>query len=94
GIGANTAVFTVVQSVLLRPLEYRDSERLVTVWSRNRTGGRTYAVSGPDYHDWRRESTAFEAFAYWTGGAESVRTGETAEQVNAAAVTSDFFRVF
>ncbi|MDX2149359.1 MAG: ABC transporter permease [Bryobacteraceae bacterium] len=94
GIGANTAVFTVVNAVLLQPLEYRDSERIVAVSSRNKTTGRTYAVSGPDYHDWRRQSTVFEAVAYWTGGAESIRVGSVAEQVNAAAVTEDFFRVF
>ena len=64
GIGANTAIFSVVNAVLLRPLAYRDPERLVThPAQRHRSGG------GANYIDWRDQSRSFEAMAaaeYWS----------------------------
>ncbi|HSC45347.1 MAG TPA: ABC transporter permease [Candidatus Acidoferrum sp.] len=64
GIGANTAIFSVVNTVLLRPLPYKDADRLVTVWSNNRTRGYdTDLVSPLDFADWRSQSTAFEKLA-------------------------------
>ena len=62
GIGANTAVFSVVNAVLLRPLAYRNPERIVSLsplWKKSgRSGGTS---SAPDFHDWHDQSAAFDA---------------------------------
>ena len=62
GIGANTAIFSVVHGVLLRPLPFAESERLVGVWGHHVTIGRETA-SLPDFLDWRRQSRAVEDMA-------------------------------
>jgi len=95
GIGANTAVFSVVNAVLLRPLPYPDPDRIVTIrnyWKKTAAIGSH--ISAPDYHDWRNQSTAFESMAYWSGGPTAVIAGGASEYAQAAFVTSDFFRVF
>jgi putative ABC transport system permease protein len=64
GIGANAAVFSVVNAVLLRPLAYKDSDRLVTILHREKN-----PVAVANYIDWRDQSRSFEAMAaadYWT----------------------------
>src|SRR5688572_5871130 len=69
GIGANTAIFTVVNALLLRPLPYRDADRLVTVWQDMRARGGPadeWATPG-NYADWRNEKTLFEEVAVLTG---------------------------
>jgi putative ABC transport system permease protein len=64
GIGANTAIFGVVNTVLLRPLPYKDAARLVTVWGLNRAQGlNTDLVSLPDFADWRSQNHVFESMA-------------------------------
>ncbi|HXB72929.1 MAG TPA: hypothetical protein VNY05_32130 [Candidatus Acidoferrales bacterium] len=63
GIAANTAVFTVVNAVLLRPLAYRDAGRIVTVASLWKKSGNQGNVSAPDFHDWHDQSASFAALA-------------------------------
>jgi putative ABC transport system permease protein len=63
GIGANTAIFTVVDVLLLRPLPYRDPSRLVRVWSANPRGIPRNAVSPADYFDWREQAAGFDSLA-------------------------------
>ena len=65
GIGANTAMFSVVNSVLLKPLDYQDPGRIVTLSSLWKTSGSHGQVSAPDFHDWHDQSTAFSAMAYY-----------------------------
>src|SRR5450432_2705247 len=91
GIGANTAVFSVVNAVLLKPLAYRDADRIVTLrnfWKQTETVGTQ--VSSPDFHDWHDRSTAFEAMAYYSGsgaeGSTAVLTGTTAEYASVTSV--------
>ena len=68
GIGANSAIFSVVDAVLLRPLPYRDSERLVMVWATNVRQGLTRDVTSyPDFTDWRNQSRCFERMAAFAG---------------------------
>ena len=63
GIGANTAIFSVVNAFLLRPLPYGDPDRLVMVDSQQR--GQSVGVSFSDYEDWRRQNTVFDDLAFF-----------------------------
>ena len=63
GIGANTSIFTLVNAVLLRPLPYEESERLVMIWSTDRqNGAREMSVSYPDFEAWRDGTRSFDVF--------------------------------
>jgi putative ABC transport system permease protein len=94
GIGANTAVFSVVNAVLLKPLAYRDPDRIVTLSSLWRKSGGHGLVSAPDFHDWHDQSTAFAAMAYYQDDSTSVMSGASAEYAHVAAVTPELFQVF
>ena len=72
GVGANTAVFSVVNAVLLWPLSYRDPDRIVTLTNPRATGEATTElaiklVSIPNFQDWHDQSSSFEAMAYYRG---------------------------
>ena len=91
GIGANTAIFSVVNGVLLTPLPYRDPSRLVVVWESKGTS--THNVVNPaNYMDWHDRATSFSGLALmsWAG---LTFTGDEAERVQGRAVTPDFFGV-
>ncbi|MEO8658890.1 MAG: ABC transporter permease [Bryobacteraceae bacterium] len=92
GIGANTAVFSVVNAVLLKPLSYNDPDRIVTLWSLNKTNGRRYQVSAPDFHDWKKSASSFESMGYYYYAEKtSVAVANTAEYAQVAGVTPEFF---
>ncbi len=91
GIGANTAVFTVVNGVLLRPLPYSDQDQLVTVWSARRDGSVGSLPSYPDYQSWRAQSESFDGMAFIYGDEKIRRTDEGLKPVLAAYVTGEFF---
>ena len=66
GVGANTAIFSVVRSLLLEPLPFRDPDRLVMLWEADAANPeRTNIVSAPNYLDWQRGVTAFEHTGIW-----------------------------
>jgi len=94
GIGANTAVFSVVNAVLLRPLPYRDPGRIVTLASLWKKSGGAGQVSAPDFHDWHDQSSAFSAMAYYDDDSMAVMSGTSAEYAQVAEVTPEFFQVF
>jgi putative ABC transport system permease protein len=94
GIGANTAVFSVVNAVLLKPLAYRNPDRIVTLSSLWRKSGGQGLVSAPDFHDWHDQSTAFAAMAYYDDDSTAVMSGASAEYAHVAVVTPEFFQVF
>ena len=74
GIGANTAIFSVVNAVLLRPLPFDAPERLMSIVSVRR-GKITRAASYPDYADWKAQSNSFERMACYAGG-DYILTGQ------------------
>jgi predicted permease len=98
GIGANTAVFSVVNAVVLKPLPYRDPGRIVTLSNAVRTPTAANAlaklISVPDFQDWHDQSTVFEAMAYYGTRRVSVTVGTSAEYARLTRVTREFFRVF
>jgi len=67
GIGANTAIFSVVNAVLLRPLPYQNPERLVELWETNPIKGWTDAPAAPaNFYDWEQQNDAFEGMANYS----------------------------
>ncbi len=94
GIGANTAMFSAVNTVLLRPLPYPDSDRLVVIWETEpKQGESNFHVSGPSYQDWQRQSRSFESMALITNCAWDITHGDQSRRVGGAAVSSSFFSV-
>jgi predicted permease len=98
GIGANTAVFSVVHAVLLNPLPYTNPDRIVTLTYLSKggiaTGDRSRQVSLPDFLDWQKASTSFDAIAYFGTGRGSIMTGAIAEFAVMTRVSEGFFRAF
>jgi putative ABC transport system permease protein len=92
GIGANTALFSVVYGVLLRPLQFSDPARLVAIWESNPEAGQPrQRVSAPTFLDWRRNNRSFETVcAFHETSRVSTDTGFP-EQLNGKAVSSGFF---
>ena len=95
GIGATTAIFSVVDAVLLTPLPYGDPDRLVLVWNRmDKTDFPKAPVAAPDIVDYRTETTLFAGFAAMNNVAELALTGSgEPEQIKVGGVTGNFFDV-
>ena len=94
GVGANSAIFTVVNAVMLRPLPFADPDRLVRIWESNPSGGwPTFAISQPNFLDWHSESTSFDGLAAMGGSQFSASGPGGADLVQANAVTVDFLPV-
>ena len=94
GIGATTAMFSVVNAIILRPLPFPEADRMVAVanlWTKS--GVRATTVSAPDFYDWKAQSRSFDALAYFAGGETSVTLNGTGEYVSAYRVTPGFFQV-
>ena len=95
GIGANTAIFSVVDAVLLRPLPYPEANRLVFLWSTMKSQGVPISSSAlPDYHGWRDRNQVFEGLAgFYDGDFNLSSPGSTPELVQGAYITSNLFQV-
>ncbi|MFL6227896.1 MAG: ABC transporter permease [Pyrinomonadaceae bacterium] len=91
GIGANTAIFSVVNAVLLRPLPYPDADRLVDL-SETYPGG-FGSVSVPNLEDWRWQTNAFEGIAAYTFRAFSLQGGDSPERLTGERVSANYFDV-
>ncbi len=95
GIGANTAIFSVVDAVLLRPLPYPEANRLVFLWSTMNSQGVPLSGSAlPDYHGWRDRNQVFDGLAaFYNGDFNLSSAGHPPELIQGAYITSNLFRV-
>jgi putative ABC transport system permease protein len=94
GIGANTAIFSIVNAVLLRPLPYPDADRIM-VLNESSGPGQDYSVALPDYFDWRNDNTVFEHLAATHKESRNLSgiPGREPERVSCASVTRNLFDV-
>ncbi|HEV2965377.1 MAG TPA: ABC transporter permease, partial [Chthoniobacterales bacterium] len=94
GIGANTAIFSIVNAVLLRPLPYPDAGRIM-VLNESSGPGQDYSVAFPDYLDWQKDNTVFEHLAATHKESRNLSgiPGRDPERISGAAVTRNFFNV-
>src|SRR5271154_243779 len=90
GIGANTAIFSVVQGVLLAPLPYNEPERLVMVWQYNLTLKHAISVSYPDFLDWQRNARSFQQMAAFDSQDRNLTAPGTPEHLNGEEISSGF----
>src|SRR5438132_724899 len=94
-IGANTAIFSLVNGVLLRPLTFPDAERIIYIEGKNSAAGISQSnISFLDFTDWSQQTDLFASTAaYWTGEAHLGADGAEPERVPRAGVTTGFFSV-
>ena len=92
GIGATTAIFTVVNAVLLRPLPFPEPDKLVALWQVTSVSNRA-SVSIPNFRDWQSDTRSFAAMATLRGGTTTVLGGAEPVRADVYRVSADFFRV-
>jgi putative ABC transport system permease protein len=92
GIGANTAIFGVIESVLLRKPPYQDPQHLILIWGES-VGGYRNQVSYTDVEDWRRGNNVFEDIAAYARWSAILAGSDAAQRVSAIQVSDAFFRV-
>jgi putative ABC transport system permease protein len=93
GIGANTAIFSVVDAVLLRPLPFRDAGQLVQLWMTEASPG-NFPLTGQDYLDWRAQNTTFDDMAVYTYQQSFNASGAgEAERATVVQVQANFFSI-
>jgi hypothetical protein len=91
GIGGNTAIFSVVDQVLLRPLPYPNGDELVTLYEAGLAAPRHFSVSPANWLDWQRQSRTVAAFAAWRPSAFTLTGIGEPVRVNGQLVSSEFF---
>ena len=92
GVGANTALFSVVNGVLLNPLPYPEPDQLVAL-RESKPNFEWGTIPYPTFRDWQKDNHTFSSIAVWRGYAFSLTGAGEAEQVNAQLVSSDFFPI-
>jgi putative ABC transport system permease protein len=92
GIGANTAVFSVVNAVIMRPLQFRDPGRLMVLLSTNLDTGKSFHSAPGVFVDWRERSTSFESIDGAFSTTKILSGGEQPHSVSVVATSSGFFR--
>src|SRR5262245_480369 len=90
GIGANTAIFSVIDAALLRPLPYPNSDRIVILYNTDQDKQNEYPAPA-DFLDVKRESNSFAYLAGYRGVPSNLSGNGTPERVDGTSITSDFF---
>src|SRR5882724_4432966 len=90
GIGANTAMFSLMRGVVLAPLQYANSDRLVMVWENNPRFARTW-VSYPNFRDWQRSAHSFQQMAAFREQGVDFAGPGTPEHLNGTEISCGFF---
>ena len=93
GIGANSAIFSLVHGVLLRPLPYPEPDRLVRIWPVRAQLGSSPATSLHDFEDWRAQSTVFESMAVYAPRYGNLTRDALPRRISYALASADFFTV-
>jgi putative ABC transport system permease protein len=94
GIAVNVTIFAGVDLILIRPVDYPNTDRMVQVWSDNKERGwEQSSISLPDFVDWRRDSKTV-ALAAYTGGNYNMADGDRPERVGGLRVSPNFFNLF
>jgi putative ABC transport system permease protein len=93
GIGANAAIFSFVDGVLLRPLPYHDADRIVSVLEKP-PGGTRNVISTLNFLDWKSQNTVFESFAATTGGSVTLSGVEEPTLLRAGRISASYFDIF
>jgi predicted permease len=91
GVSANTAIFTLINAALLRPLPYKDAERIAVLSTIRRDTGEARSSSYPDFLDWRNQNTVFERLAAYTSASFSLSASDVLERVNGELVSAEYF---
>ena len=91
GIGANTAIFTVVYATLLAPMPYPEPDQLVMVWSKIQTYHNSIAAQ--DFIDWKNQNTVFQDINAWTGGSFNLATKDQPEYIEGQQTTPGMYRM-
>jgi len=92
GIAANTAIFSVVNTVLLKPFAYPDSGRIVMFQNRYRSGVRSGSAAAAEFNWWRQHTATVESISAYSFQPVSLTGTSTAEQLPAMRVSAGFFR--
>ena len=93
GVGANTAIFSVVHAVALRPLPYESADRLVRIWERNGSLSITgFAVSLPNFVSWQERARTLE-LAGWRSGSVTLRSTAEPIRVGSVTISPEYFRI-
>jgi putative ABC transport system permease protein len=93
GIGANTAIFSFVDAVLLKPLPYPHPERIVSVWEKNAAGFRTNFISTLNFLDWKRQSRCFQFLSAVASDTVTLTGSGTPQELNVQRVSAPYFKV-
>jgi putative ABC transport system permease protein len=92
GIGANTALFSVINAVLLRPLPFPDADRLVVLYETSPPAFET-AVSVPNLRDWQQQNSVFEGITAYVAGAFNLQAGDSPQRLRGLSVQANYFDV-
>ena len=93
GVGANTAIFSVVNAVLLQPLPFKDSDRLVVLSEEMPNTGERMSISFPSFLDWRAQVRSFDAMAGYRSYAGTLTGVDPPARLNGRLVSSGFFEI-